>query len=501
MAPRASAAQTWVLIACGRAAVAAAISAAVQRTGAAVEVFSDGAAVLGALKRRSYAVACIDLALPGEPGLALAERLAEGAPGCRLLLLAQPVTAAAARAALRVRAVDCVGDDEAAARAGQLAAELVRRPPVYIPSALLAPGAESWHAAGLSGRSPPMRKLLSDLLAVAPSDTPVLISGESGTGKERCAQALHRLSARRERPLVTLRCQGLSAAGLVRALYQDASGAAAELSPSSDEDEARGAEARGALHRARGGTLLLDGVTALEGDAQDELLRALAASLPPIASRTAWAARPPRRLPAPRLVAIASEELQPLVRRGRFRRELYHRIAVVRLPLPPLRARRDDIPLLAAELLAERGLELGRRGLGLSPDAVGVLCRYPWPGNVRELRNVIWHAALRAHDGQIRAADVQDLLDVAGSGGRIEIALGSSLAAAEREIILQTLAALGGNKKQAAESLVIARRTLYLKLQQYGEGGPTLSATAGAATSATASAAGIRATDEVVPLD
>jgi two-component system response regulator FlrC len=466
VAPRSSAAQTWVLVACERAAVASAITAAVQRAGAAVEVLGDGGAVLAALKRRSYVAACIDLALPGEPGLAIAERLAEGAPGCRLLLLAQPVTAAAARAALRVRAVDCVGDDEAATRAGQLAAELLRRPALHIPSALLTPAAETWRAAGLSGRSPTMRKLLSDLVAVAPSDTPVLISGESGTGKERCAQALHALSSRPERPLVTLRCQGLSAAGLVRALYKDASDAT-ELEPRSEPHDP--SEPSGALHRARGGTLLLDDVTALEGDAQAELLRALAASLPPVSSRAPGALRAPRRLPAPRLVTIASEELQPLVRRGRFRRELYHRIAVVRLPLPPLRARRDDIPLLAAELLAERGQALGRRGLVLSPDAVGVLCRYPWPGNVRELRNVIWHAALRAYDGQVRATDVQDLLDAASAGGRIEIALGTSLQAAEREIILQTLAALGGNKKQAAESLAIARRTLYLKLRQYGD--------------------------------
>lgn len=459
---RSTPSKTWALVACGRPAIASALALALRRAGAEVEVLADGAAVLAALTRRSYALACIDLALPGEP-LTIAARLAEGAPGCRLLLVAEPVTVEAARAALRVRALDCVGDEEAAERAGELVAELVRRPPLHVPSALLAAGAQTWRLAGLGGRSPAMRRLLHDVEAVAPSDTPVLISGESGSGKQRCAEALHQLSPRRDRSLVVLSCLGLSAAMLSQALYGSAGGP--------DVGQPDSGLLLGALRQARGGTLLLDDVAALDAEAQGELLRALSASLPAVASRPAVGATGPRRkLPAPRLLATATEELQQLVRRGRFRRELYHRIAVVRLALPPLRSRREDVPILAAEFLDERSRELGQPGILLQPAAVEALCRYPWPGNVRELRNVIWHAALRAQGGQLRAADVQDLLDRTSAAGRIEIPLGVSLATAEREIILQTLAAHGGNKKQAAESLTIARRTLYLKLRQYETG-------------------------------
>ncbi|MFO0578974.1 MAG: sigma 54-interacting transcriptional regulator [Polyangia bacterium] len=451
----------FALVACARQPVCSEVTAAILQAGMKVEVSRDGEAAQAALSRHGFGLVLLDLALPGGQGLALAKRLAEAAPGCRILLLAEPLTVEAARAALRVQAVDCVGDADAAARVERLAAELIASPGRLVASALLGPHAEPWRCAGLLGRSAAMRRVLSDLEAVAPSDVSVLISGDSGTGKERCARALHELSPRREGPLLTLRCEGLSAPELARALYREGS-RLAEVSEAEDAAVDR-AGPTGFWHRARGGTLVLDEVGALDSAAQTELLLALNLSLP----RAACGQGGRRRLPAPRLVALAHEDLQPLVRRGRFRRDLYHRLAVVRLSLPPLKARREDIPLLAAELLAERAAELGKRALCLSAEAEAVLVRYPWPGNVRELRNVLWHASLRAQEGEIQAAHFRDLLDAAGAGGRIEIELGSSLAAAEREIILQTLAALGGNKKRAAESLVIARRTLYLKLSEY----------------------------------
>lgn len=449
------------LVACDRQPVSSHVTAALLHGGMQAELSRDGGAALAALERRSFQLAVIDLALPGGQALAIAQRLAEGAPGCRLLILAEPLTLQAARAALRVRARDCVGDDDAPELAGQLAKELAASGGRFIASDLLGRHAEPWRGAGLLGRSAAMRRVLSDLEAVAPSDVSVLISGDSGTGKERCARALHELSPRREGPLLTLRCEGLSAPELARALYREGS-RLAEVSEAEDAAVDR-AGPTGFWHRARGGTLVLDEVGALDSAAQTELLLALNLSLP----RAACAQGGRRRMPAPRLVALVHEDLQPLVRRGRFRRDLYHRLAVVRLSLPPLKARREDIPLLAAELLAERAAELGKRALCLSAEAEAVLVRYPWPGNVRELRNVLWHASLRAQEGELQAAHLRDLLDAACAGGRIEIELGSSLAAAEREIILQTLAALGGNKKRAAESLVIARRTLYLKLSEY----------------------------------
>ena len=295
------------------------------------------------------------------------------------------------------------------------------------------------------GRARTYKHVLTELGHVAPSDAPVLLWGEPGVGKEHAARRLHALSPRRERPIVVLRCAGLSAEALGSELY----------GPNPDLSVLRSPVG---LEQARGGTLLLDGVDELGGIAQTVLLLSLQALRPASAS--------PGQLPPPRLITSATEDLREQVRRGRFRRDLYHRLAVVRILLPPLRQRREDLAPLIAELLAEHAAQ-GFPSFTLAPDAEEVLRSYLWPGNVRELAAVLTQAGWRARSGVVHACDLHDLLEGDGQKGFIQVPRGSTLEAAERLILEETLAALAGNKKRTAEVLGITRRTLYLKLARY----------------------------------
>lgn len=282
-----------------------------------------------------------------------------------------------------------------------------------------------------------MRRFLSELRNVAQSEAPVLIWGEPGVGKERAAQALHALSPRRDQPFSVVRCLGLDGASLRDTLEP-------------------------ILVTGGGGSLLLDGIESLDTAAQVELLRALY-RLP------AWNAPLPRGRPAPRLISNAAMALDSLVRRGRLRRDLYHRLAVVRLHFPPLRTRDQDLPVLAADLLAACAGEDAPSPI-LEEDALAVLCSYSWPGNVRELAAVLTQAAWRVRAGRLRAADLGGLLDPAATGAAVQIPLGTPLQSAVQTLIEATLAAYGHNKKQTAEALGISRRTLYLKLGRSGGG-------------------------------
>ena len=236
------------------------------------------------------------------------------------------------------------------------------------------------------------------------------------------------------RPFAVIRCVGLDAAALHAALAE-------------------------AMPCAREGSLLLDGVEALDEQAQAELLRVLHAPLPSLP-----AVRSPRRWPSsPRWICNAAEDLEPLVRRGRLRRDLYHRLAVVRLHMPPLRTRSGDLPALVADVIAER-VHQGAAAFTVEEEALTRMRDYPWPGNVRELEALLTQAAWRAREGVLRAADLSDLLTPTALNAAVQIPLGTSLAVAEQTLLRATLAGFGGNKKRTAEALGITRRTLYLKL-------------------------------------
>jgi DNA-binding NtrC family response regulator len=315
-----------------------------------------------------------------------------------------------------------------------------------------------------------MHRLFGHVRNIAQSDAAVLLLGESGVGKELLARTLHELSPRRGRRLVVLVCTGLSAARLSAALYGEEPPAIlkrparlpATAAPPQGPEGRRPATGRhsGALAQASGGTLLLDDVAALDAEGQSELLRA-------VNSEPSLLRLSSRRGPRLRLLSTSTEDIAKAVRLGRFRPDLYHRLAAARLEVPPLRERRGDVALLAGELLAAAAAHHRRPLPTLHPEALALLAGYPFPGNLRELRDVMELALLHSRGPVLRAADLVELLYAVPVPPRVEIPLGWTLAAAEREVILQTLAAHRGNRQETADTLAISRRTLYEKLARY----------------------------------
>ncbi len=304
---------------------------------------------------------------------------------------------------------------------------------------------------GMRSVCPRMHKVFGQLENLARSDAPVLLQGESGTGKQRAAQALHRASARRARPLVTMVCTALSAERLDWLL----------CGPT--------AAHRQAVHRplltARAGTLLLHDLTALDLRAQGVLLRALQSEL-------SLDLNPRRAAKRVRLISTAAPDLPKRVKQGLFRADLYYRLVAAQVQLPSLRERPADIALLAREALQQAAQAQGGPVPRLDPQAVQLLTGYGWPGNLRELFNVLGQALLRLRGRtELRSADLAGLLYVVAAPAQVEIPIGCKLADAERQLILQTLVAHGCNKQCTADALGISRRTLYAKIARYKKQG------------------------------
>ena len=303
-----------------------------------------------------------------------------------------------------------------------------------------------------------MRDIVDLASRVARHATPVLLTGESGTGKETIARAIHRMSPRSERGFSTINCASIPEQLLESELFGHAAGAA----------EGAGTEHAGLFELAHEGTLFLDEIGALPPDLQARLARVLDQG-----SVTRTGARDGRPVDV-RLVAASSKSLEDAVTRGEFRSDLFHRLNAVRIQLPPLRERPEDIPALLAHFAGQAAHRLGRP-ISVTPSALAALSHYTWPGNVRELRNAVDRAAALGGDGPL---DVKDFSAIGGNGngngnGTMKGAasltgldLKSQVEAVERQAILRALEASGGNRRQAAALLGISLRTLFYKMRR-----------------------------------
>jgi len=298
---------------------------------------------------------------------------------------------------------------------------------------------------GFVGESPAIRRVLEVARRVAATDASVMIRGESGVGKERLARLIHRLSPRRSGPFVPLDCTALPESLLEAELF------------GIEEGVATGVRRRlGKLELASGGTLFLDEVGDLALTLQAKLLRVVQErELERVGGR--------QRIPLDvRLVTATHRPLEAMVEEGTFRRDLYFRLRVVVIELPPLRRRPTDIPLLARHFLALYGARFGRPELRLSAGALSRLMSHPWPGNVRELENVIQAAVALAPRTVIEADD----LPLERPGQEEELPALAPLWEVERRHILRVLEAVGGSRSRAARLLGIDRSTLYRKLRR-----------------------------------
>lgn len=302
------------------------------------------------------------------------------------------------------------------------------------------------------GKSAAMRHIFDLVRKVAPTKASVLITGESGVGKEVIADAIHNLSPRREKPLVKVHCAALAESLLESELFGHEKGAFT------------GAQnrKRGRFEMADSGSLFLDEIGEINQNVQIKILRVLQEKK---FERVGGEATVDVDV---RFIAATNRDLKLEIAEGRFREDLYYRLNVVNIHVPPLRERREDIPLLAATFLHEFSQENGKELDGFEPRARTALYSYDWPGNVRELRNCIESAVVMASGRFVGLEDLPPGPRSTQEKKEIHLPVFSSLAEAEKIIITETLAMLGGNKSKTAEVLKIGRKTLYQKIEEYG---------------------------------
>jgi DNA-binding NtrC family response regulator len=412
--------------------------------------------VVGAVKRlaeETFDLVVTDLRMPDGDGLDVLQAARAQADAPEVILLTAYAEWKSAKEAIRLGALDYF-------EKGQEPEELYRRIDKALASRALRRENENLRAQlreryglpGLIAQSPAMHAVLDLVERVAPTDATVLIQGESGTGKEVIAKAVHHASPRAGRPFVAVNCGAVPETLLESELFGYVRGAFTGATVSKV----------GLFEEADGGTLFLDEIAEMPAALQVKLLRALQSG-------------EVRRLGATqaatidvRVLAATNGDLPTRIAQGSFREDLFYRLNVIQMVLPPLRDRREDIPALAEHFLARAAAKLGRT-LRLSPGALERLLRYPWPGNVRELENAIERAAILARTETVEPDDLPPHVSAGLQlGPSPALPRQITLADAERAHILQTLERFGRNHSGAAEALGIGRTTLWRKLKEYG---------------------------------
>jgi len=306
--------------------------------------------------------------------------------------------------------------------------------------------------ASIIGRSAEMRQVFEIVRQVAPSRSSVLLTGESGSGKEMIAEALHYNSPRKDKPFIKVHCAALTESILESELFGHEKGAFTGAI----------ARKRGRFELAHLGTLFLDEIGEINQNVQIKLLRVLEEK------RFERVGGEETVEVDVRLIAATNRDLKEAITRGTFREDLYYRLNVVNIHIPPLRERREDIPLLAAAFLREFSQENGKSLEGIDAKARLALYNYPWPGNVRQLRNSIESAVVLAKGSTVTLDDLPPNIRGETGGDLLRLQVGASLADVEKEVIRSTLAREGGNKSRTAEILGIGRKTLHRKIEEYG---------------------------------
>jgi DNA-binding NtrC family response regulator len=300
----------------------------------------------------------------------------------------------------------------------------------------------------LVANSAPMRRALDALLQVAPSHATILLQGESGTGKELAARAIHENSPRKDQPFVTINCGALPETLFESEMFGHEAGAFTGAVQAK----------KGVFEQAHGGTLFLDEITEISEKNQVDLLRAIQE-------------REIRRLGSDRamkvdvrIVAATNRDIKGLVAEQKFRDDLYYRLSVIPVLIPPLRERREDIPALAEIFLKEMAPAHGKRPKAFTPSAIEILCSYYWPGNIRQLRNVVERLVLTCPGDAIAARDLPG--EIRSAPRPPTFNLGENLDRVEREVIQRALDEVDGHREKAAQVLGISVRTLQYKLKQ-----------------------------------
>jgi len=413
-----------------------------------VEVAESGKDALDKLAQGNWDVFLLDIRMPGIDGLELQRKLKEAQPDCTVIIMTAYASVETAVEGMKQGAYDYIIKPFDPDDLEHTIRNAVERKHLVSENKQLRTKIDELHLLHeVIGTSPPTQRLLEQVAMVSASDTTVLIRGESGTGKELIARAIHANSARRYMPIVVVNCRALSERILESELFGHEKGAFT------------GAQYRrkGKFEMADGGTLFLDEIGDIGLKTQVDLLRVLEEKK---ICRVGGNTEIPINF---RLIAATNKNLESMNAEGKFREDLYYRINVFSITIPPLRERREDIPLLAEHFLKKFSRSMNRSMATISAAAQRVLVEYDWPGNVRELQNAIERAVLVCKTQKIEPAD----LPLQVNDPPID-STHKSLSDIEKQHIKRMLEESGWNVYRAARLLEIDRVTLYNKIKKYG---------------------------------
>jgi two-component system NtrC family response regulator len=428
-----------------------------EQAGYAVRGCADGDEALAAFRDELHDLVVTDIRMPGLDGLELLARLQAISPETPVVVITGHGTIETAVEAMKQGAHDFLTKPfpgEKLRLTLERALQFARLKEENRELRRAVEGRFSFE--NLVGSSAPMKALFEAVELVAPTDSTALVSGETGTGKELVARAIHYNSSRRGGPFVTLNCGAIPETLIEAELFGYRKGAFT----GADRDR------EGKFEAADGGTLFLDEVGEIPLNLQPKILRVIQCG-----EVDRLGADRPVRVDV-RIVAATNRELERMVEEGGFRRDLYYRLAVVPLAVPPLRQRREDIPLLAEHFLRKMVEKSGRTELRLPPEAFALLDRYAWPGNVRELQNTIERMVVLSREDRLGVeslpARIREDAGTASAAGFRLPPEGLRLDELECDLIRQALELHEGNRTRAAKALGLTRNTLLYRMQKYG---------------------------------
>jgi DNA-binding NtrC family response regulator len=418
-----------------------------QRRGYSVREAKSGDEALQLAQDRHFNVAIVDMMMPGMSGQELLEKLKEADADCEVIILTGQGTIESAVTAMKSGAYDYVTKPCALAELELLVEKAHERHGMRQELTQLREVIRRGQPDDtIVGQSPAMRELFRLIERAGPTEQPILIQGESGTGKELVARALHRASQRANRHLVVINCAALPETLLESELFGHEKGAFTGAINTKS----------GLFELADRGTLFIDEIGEMSGNLQAKLLRVLEDG-----SMRRVGSLKERRVNV-RLLAATNRNMAEEVRAGRFREDLFYRINVMSLQLPPLRQRAGDLPLLVERFLGP--------GWTIEEDALAAMERFPWPGNVRQLQNAIQRAKIMADDGVIRTIDLPpEILSPTTASAQSPVASAREVTAhIQPTDVLEALRTHRGNKARAANALGINRRSMYRLLEKFG---------------------------------
>jgi two-component system nitrogen regulation response regulator NtrX len=437
--------------------VRSALSGVLRDEGYDVESAESGEACLDRLARQAYDVVVLDIWLPGMDGLATLARMRERQIDSQVVIISGHGNVESAVRAIKMGAFDFVEKPLSLEKTVLVVRNALRQRNLEAENLALRAKVDAQHQ--MIGESYAMAKLREQVAMAAPTNGRVLIIGENGTGKELVARNIHGMSRRRSAPFVEVNCAAIPEELIESELFGHVRGAFTGAV----------ADRRGKFEAAHGGTIFLDEIGDMSLKTQAKVLRVLQEQvMEPVGGSTRI------RVDA-RVLAATNKDLPVEIRAGRFREDLYFRLNVVPIFVPPLRERVEDVALLADHFMAMLAREYGRRPKTFDPDAVAALQRYPWPGNVRELRNLVERLMIMVPGDRVSSRDLSFLEHGIVATPQAAVATATTIAPLhdarddfEKQYILRALAAQQGNMSRTAEVLGVERSNLYRKMRAFG---------------------------------